>query len=204
MIENRDNIYIYIWEEFNTVYIGRTVNPKGRHYQHKHRESEKTYQFSRENHIEHPKMIIIENDLSLEEGIEREKYWINYYREESSYNVLNKSCGGQVGGQLMPLALTEDEKRERSRLYKLEYNKTHKEERKLYNASHKEQRKKYYDKNKEKLREKAREKYYENHEKNKEKNRESWRRYKERHAEEIRKKDRERYAIRKEKMLKND
>ena len=47
-------------------------------------------------------------------------------------------------------------------------------------------------------------KYYENHEKNKEKNRESWRRYKERHAEEIRKKDRERYAIRKEKMLKND
>lgn len=204
MIENRDNIYIYIWEEFNTVYIGRTVNPKGRHYQHKHRESEKTYQFSSEHHVEHPKMIIIENNLSLEKGIEREKYWINYYREESSYNVLNKSCGGQVGGQLMPLALTEDEKRERSRLYKLEYNKTHKEERKLYNASHKEQRKIYYDKNKEKIREKARKKYYENHEKNKEKNRESWRRYKERHAEEIRKKDRERYAIRKEKMLKND
>ena len=149
-------------------------------------------------------MIIIENNLSLEKGIEREKYWINYYREESSYNVLNKSCGGQVGGQLMPLALTEDEKRERSRLYKLEYNKTHKEERKLYNASHKEQRKIYYDKNKEKLREKARKKYYENHEKNKEKNRENWRRYKERHTEEIRKKDRERYAIRKEKMLKND
>ncbi len=204
MIENRDNIYIYIWEEFNTVYIGRTVNPKGRHYQHKHRESEKTYKFSSEHHVEHPKMIIIENDLSLEKGIEREKYWINYYREESSYNVLNKSCGGQVGGQLIPLTLTEDEKRERSRLYKLEYNKTHKEERKLYNASHKEQRKIYYDKNKEKLREKAREKYYENHEKNKEKNRESWRRYKERHAEEIRKKDRERYAIRKEKILKND
>ena len=74
MIENRDNIYIYLWEEFNTVYVGRTVNPKGRHYQHKHRESEKTYQFSSEHHVEHPKMIIIESDLSLGEGIEREKY----------------------------------------------------------------------------------------------------------------------------------
>ena len=204
MKENRDNIYIYLWEEFNTVYIGRTVNPKGRHYQHKHRESERTYQFSSKHHVEHPKMIIIENDLSIEDGVEREKYWINYYRNESGYDVLNKSRGGQIGGQLKPLALTDEEKKERSKQYKREYNKVHREERKLYNASHKEQRKIYYDKNKEKLREKAREKYYENHEKNKEKNRESWRRYKERHAEEIRKKDRERYAIRKEKILKND
>ena len=204
MKENRDNIYIYLWEEFNTVYIGRTVNPKGRHYQHKHRESERTYQFSSKHHVEHPKMIIIENNLSVEDGVEREKYWINYYRNESGYDVLNKSRGGQIGGQLKPLALTDEEKKERSKQYKREYNKVHREERKLYNALHKEQRKIYYDKNKEKLREKAREKYYENHEKNKEKNRESWRRYKERHAEEIRKKDRERYAIRKEKILKND
>ena len=42
MKENRDNIYIYIWEKFNTIYIGRTVNPKGRHSQHKTREREKT------------------------------------------------------------------------------------------------------------------------------------------------------------------
>ena len=43
MKENRDNIYIYLWEEFNTIYIGRTVNPKGRHYAHKTRESERTF-----------------------------------------------------------------------------------------------------------------------------------------------------------------
>lgn len=201
MKENRDNIYIYVWEEFNTIYIGRTVNPKGRHYQHKHRETEPTYKFSSEHHVEHPNMIIIENDLSLEKGIEREKYWISYYREESSYNVLNKSCGGQVGGQLMPLALTEEEKRERNRLYKLEYNKTHKEERRLYNAAHKEQRKIYYNKNKEKLREKALEKYYKNHEENKEKSRENWKKYHINHVEEIKKKDRERYAANKNKKI---
>ena len=83
MEEKRDNIYIYLWEEFNTVYVGRTVNPKGRHYQHKHRECEKTRQFSIEHKVDHPKMVIIENGLTVEEGVEREKYWINYYKDNS-------------------------------------------------------------------------------------------------------------------------
>ena len=92
----RDNIYIYLWENLNTIYVGRTINPKVRHYAHKHRESEKTYQFSSEHHVEHPKMIIIENDLTIEEGIKREKYWIKHYKE-NNYNVLNKSEGGEIG-----------------------------------------------------------------------------------------------------------
>lgn len=111
MKKNRDSIYIYLWEEFNTVYIGRTVNPKGRHYQHKSRKSESTYKFSSEHHVEHPKMIIIENDLTIEEGIEREKYWINYYKTNNEYVVLNKSRGGQIGGQLKPLSLSDEEKK---------------------------------------------------------------------------------------------
>ena len=69
MNEKRDCIYIYFWEDLNAVYIGRTINPKSRHYQHKHREKEKTYQFSAEHGVEHPKMIIIENDLTIEEGV---------------------------------------------------------------------------------------------------------------------------------------
>ena len=202
MTENRDNIYIYIWEEFNTIYVGRTVNPKGRHYQHKHRETEPTYKFSSEHHVEHPKMIIIENDLTIEEGIEREKYWINYYKENSRYNVLNKSRGGQVGGQLMPLKLTEEEKRERNRQYKIEYNKTHKEERRMYNATHREQRKKYYENNKEKINEKKLERYYKNHEEEKIRLKKNWKKYYEKHTDEIRKKDRERYALNRDKKLK--
>ena len=112
-----DNIYIYIWEEFNTIYIGRTINPKGRHYAHKHRESERTYQFSSKYHVEHPKMIIIENDLSVEEGVEREKYWIEYYRNNTDYNVLNKTCGGQIGGEKTKETLTEEEKKEHQKEY---------------------------------------------------------------------------------------
>jgi len=95
--EKRDNIYIYLWEEFNTVYVGRTIRPKSRHYQHRHTTTDSTYKFSSEHHVEHPKMIIIENDLTIEEGIEREKYWIEYYKNKTNYNVLNKTKGGETG-----------------------------------------------------------------------------------------------------------
>lgn len=151
MKEKRDNIYIYLWEEFNTIYIGRTINPKSRHYQHKHRESEKTYQFSSEHHVEHPKMIIIENDLTIEEGVEREKYWINEYKENSSYNVLNITCGGQRGRCVSNL--TDEEKKQRQKEYyqknkerilaygKL-YNQNHREKRKIYDAKRYEKIKK--------------------------------------------------------------
>lgn len=95
--EKRDNIYIYLWEELNTVYIGRTIRPKSRHYQHRHTTTDSTYKFSSEHNVEHPKMIIIENDLTIEEGVEREKYWIEYYRNKTQYNVLNKTKGGETG-----------------------------------------------------------------------------------------------------------
>lgn len=29
-----DNVYVYIFEETNAVYVGRTVNPKTRNHQH--------------------------------------------------------------------------------------------------------------------------------------------------------------------------
>lgn len=97
MKEKNDNVYIYLWEDLNTIYIGRTKNPKVRHWAHKNRNTEKTYKFSMEHGVEHPKMIIIENNLSTKNGAEREKYWIKYYREKTTYFVLNKTCGGQIG-----------------------------------------------------------------------------------------------------------
>ena len=170
MSNKRDNIYIYLWEEFNTVYVGRTVNPKSRHYQHRHIPTERTYQFSSEHGVEHPKMIIIENDLTVEEGVEREKYWINEYRENSPYNVLNKTKGGEVGFNCGKHLYTDEELKQHRKEYyeknkqwilarQKEYFETHKEETKErrerytknYNDSHKEQHKKYREENKEKI-----------------------------------------------------
>ena len=113
----RDNIYIYLWEGFNTIYIGRTVNPKSRHQAHRTRETESTYKFSSEHGVEHPKMIIIESDLSVEEGVEREKYWINEYRENSPYNVLNKTKGGEVGGSSGAIKWTKEKVFEEAKKY---------------------------------------------------------------------------------------
>ena len=158
MSEKRDNIYIYVWEELNTIYIGRTVNPKSRHWAHKHRENETTYKFSEENGIEHPKMTIIENNLTTQEGIEREKYWIKEYRENTDYIVLNKSNGGELG---LLSGLTEEEynkQKEESirkrKKYLEEYKQKHKKEiaikGKEYREKNKEKIKEYREKNKEK------------------------------------------------------
>ena len=168
MNEKRDNIYIYLWEEFNTVYVGRTVNPKSRHYQHRHICTESTYKFSSEHHVEHPKMIIIENNLTIEEGAEREKYWIKEYRENSPYNVLNKLSGGQIGFN-KPKYTKEELKKHKKKYYEenkewllalqRKYYHEHKEEIKgkrkdyfkEYNDSHKEKYKGYREDNKEKI-----------------------------------------------------
>jgi len=195
-----DNIYVYLWEEFNTVYVGRTINPRGRHYQHKHRETEATYKFSSEHHVEHPKMIIIENDLTVEEGIEREKYWIKEYRENSPYSVLNKLDGGQTGCN-KPLYTKEELKQHKKEYYEnnkewlnalqRKYYHSHKEKIKEkrknyfknYNDSHREKYKKYRETNSEKI--KSYKKEYRS--KNKEKISEQLKNWRETHQNEIKK-----------------
>ena len=200
-MEKRDNIYIYLWKEFNTIYVGRTINPKSRHYQHRHIPTERTYQFSSNHGVEHPKMIIIENDLTIEEGVEREKYWIEYYRGSTGYNVLNKSCGGQTGQQ--KTSLTEEEKKKRQKEYYkknkdkiLEYTKnysrTHKRK---YSEKRKEYMKEYHKEYDKKYREEHRKEILAKKKKYREENRErileQKRRYRETHKEELRLKARE-------------
>jgi hypothetical protein len=195
MTQKKDNIYIYLWEEFNTIYIGRTVNPKSRHYQHKHRENESTYTFSSEHHVEHPKMIIIENDLTIEEGIEREKYWIEYYRKNSCYLVLNKSCGGQI---VRNHKYTKEELKE----HRKKYYEKNKERLKKYQKQHyeenKDKAKEYYEKNRSYISERRKDydkMYYE-------KNKENIKKYRDLHKEERRANSKKYYEAHREEILK--
>ena len=41
-------------------------------------------------------MIIIEKELTIEDGKKREQFWIDYYRN-NGYNILNKQKGGGIG-----------------------------------------------------------------------------------------------------------
>ena len=96
-MEKMDFIYVYFWETLNSVYVGRTINPRTRHYAHVHRQNERTYLFSVENKVKHPEMIIVESGLSIEEGIEHEKELIEYYVNKTNMFVVNKLKGGGVG-----------------------------------------------------------------------------------------------------------
>ncbi len=204
MNEKIDNIYIYIWEEFSTIYVGRTKNPKKRHYQHKTRECDKTYKFSSEHHVEHPPMIILENDLTIEEGVEREKYWIDYYKNNTQYNLLNKLCGGQRGRQRqcnVPLDKTYYQLHREERIaYQKEYNKTHKKERRIHNAKTKEeillQQKEYYQSHRNEILEKK--KIY--NKEHREKILAQKRKYRETHKEQILSKSKEYYEANKDKI----
>lgn len=162
MERKTDNIYIYLWEEFNTVYVGRTKNPKSRHYQHRHNVTEATYKFSSEHHVEHPKMIIIENDLSIEEGVEREIYWINHYIENTSYNVLNKSRGGQIGRLSI---YTEEERKKHKKQYIIDHKDEIKAKSQEYYRKHREEKlikaKKYREEHHDEIREREKEAYEE-------------------------------------------
>jgi hypothetical protein len=160
MEERLDNIYIYLWEDYNTVYVGRTINPKSRHYAHKYRKSERTYKFSYEHNVEHPKMIILESNLNIEDGIKQEKFWIDYYRNKTNYNVLNMTEGGQVGN--IHRVYTNEELKEKIKEYQKKY------------------QKKYYRQNKEKIKEKIKEYHRQNKERKKEYDKEWYEKNKER------------------------
>lgn len=64
-----DSVYIYLFEQNNAVYVGRSINPMERDFDH-HRKGT-VYKYSVKYSIEIPPMQIIEQNLTLAEGLER-------------------------------------------------------------------------------------------------------------------------------------
>lgn len=91
-----DFIYGYFFQD-NTVYIGRTLNPRNRDKDHRKAEkNDSVYRYAKEHDVEIPQITIIEEDITIEEGKKHEQSWIEYYKEKG-YNVLNKVKGGGIG-----------------------------------------------------------------------------------------------------------
>lgn len=96
--EKVDCVYKYYFAETNSVYIGRTIQKKIRDWCHIFcTDKDAVAKYAHENGFEVPKMEILEDNLTLKEGQQREKYWIEYYKKKD-YNVLNKAVGGGLGG----------------------------------------------------------------------------------------------------------
>lgn len=91
-----DTVYLYHFTESNAVYIGRTIYPKLRDHQHRTREKDTVYKYSKEIGIDIPEMKILEEGLTVLEGAEKEIYWEKYYRE-NGFTIINKKPCGSLG-----------------------------------------------------------------------------------------------------------
>ncbi len=92
-----DSIYSYIFEEQKTVYVGRTLmkRQKDRDREHIYKtDRDAVAKFAKKKECPVPSMIIIEENLTLEEGQEREKFWIEEYKRQG-YTILNKAATGR-------------------------------------------------------------------------------------------------------------
>jgi predicted GIY-YIG superfamily endonuclease len=100
-------VYVYEYNDLNTFYVGRTNNIKRRHRQHCNgyghkdgtRDYDVVYTFAKENNIEIPVPIILEENLTAEQSQDREDYWKNLYIEKGM-TCLNKATTGIGKGSL--------------------------------------------------------------------------------------------------------
>ena len=91
-------VYVYEFPEYNTAYIGRTINIKQRHKQHLNKKCSIS-NFLREKNIifsdlKYPK--ILKSELTSSESQKAECDYINLYKEKG-WILLNKAKGGSIG-----------------------------------------------------------------------------------------------------------
>lgn len=88
-----DTVYRYFFQSENAVYIGRTIYVDLRDHQHRTRENDTVYRFAKEHNSEIPKIEILENELTVAQGAERENYWERYYRSKGCVIINKQPCG---------------------------------------------------------------------------------------------------------------
>lgn len=102
LTDKNDSVYKYYFKETNSIYIGRTTDKIGRKTQHK-KEGDTVFRYAKDNGLAVPPMEIIEENITVKEGLEKEDYWVNYYKERG-YNVLNKAKTGIGSGSIGAMA----------------------------------------------------------------------------------------------------
>ena len=97
-----DSVYVYVFEDTKVAYVGRTLMRRQKKRDKEHIfnfEADKVASYALEHHIPVPPMKILESNLTLEEGLDREDYWRKWY-EQQGYTMLNKSATGIGKGSL--------------------------------------------------------------------------------------------------------
>lgn len=98
-----DCVYKYYFKETNSIYVGRTIEREVRHQRHTDKKNDTVYRHAKANGLAVPPMEIIDDNLTIKEGLEREDYWKNYYKERG-YNVINVAKTGIGSGAIGAIA----------------------------------------------------------------------------------------------------
>ena len=94
-------IYIAIWNNFNTIYIGLSKNFKIRKKQHENLNSNDVVpKFIKSTGI-FPTWNILHENLTIDDACLLEKQYIKNYRNNNEYIVLNINDGGGYGGSIL-------------------------------------------------------------------------------------------------------
>ena len=100
-----DSVYCYVFEEQMAAYVGRTLMYRQhiRDLEHNYYDFDAVYKFAHKNNCAIPKMQIIEENLTVQQGREREDYWRKHC-ESIGYFMLNKAATGTNSGSIGRLA----------------------------------------------------------------------------------------------------
>jgi hypothetical protein len=94
-----DVVYCYLFEEVKHVYVGRCLKRRvnERHREHQNsRVRDTVFRYCEETGFDLPEMTILINGCTLKEGVEKEGYYMNYYRD-LGYTLINKQPAGAIG-----------------------------------------------------------------------------------------------------------
>ena len=91
-----DNVYVYEFTHTKVAYVGRTINPNRRHYEHVHNNQSAVYKYALKNHVDIPEPKYIYTNIAIKEGKLQEANTIKYY-QDNGWVLLNKAPAGSIG-----------------------------------------------------------------------------------------------------------
>lgn len=93
-----DCVYAYEFREFNSVYVGRTLlrRVKDRDKEHLFVDKDTVSLFVKKHDIPIPDMKVLEDNLTIAEGVEKENYYIKQYQKEG-WQIINRAKAGSIG-----------------------------------------------------------------------------------------------------------
>ncbi len=93
--KNTKYIYAYEFVNLNAVYVGLTSSMIKRDWQHHNSLKSSVNRFAAKNECEIPSPKVLEGNVPIHESGKREKYWVNYYKEQG-WIILNRAKTGEI------------------------------------------------------------------------------------------------------------